>query len=717
MKYNILHLFRCRLFFPFFAGFSAHAIAADATPAAAPISWGNQVWQIQIDPASGALVHIENKDDPHHMNWLRSPGHWEYRDWVPETSSGARTSDGQWGLVSTTQTGLMHVAQTRRLSERAWEAVCTSAALTVVVRRELDAGGDLIESYTFKNTGVVDMTFPVGSISITAPFFDQYPDSRESLTRRCHAHLWMGGGSAWINAMRMGAESPHLGLVVTQGALENYSQHGGAFNDRGVFLLHPGAIRLKHNETATLSWRLFWHKGWDDFFIKAAATPGFVRLTAKNYVVTAGQPLEITAESTDSLASAKILVDGIPAETYIKDIKNGRISASIPTSKPGDIIITLDDEGRKSILRAFVTPPVDALIEARLKFIIRKQQRNAPGDPLDGAYLSYDNETGKQVYSASTSDHNAGRERVGMGVLGALYLPLCRDAAFKAELAESLKRYSDFITRELENEDGVVFEQIGRKKSGRLYNFSWVAHFHLAMYQATGDRRQLDCFVRVLRAYYATKEGAHFHLIGMPVTDGLKALEQAGRNAERVELLGKIREHADNFLKRGTDYPRAEVNYEQSIVGPAVQLLAELHLATGENRYLEGAKVQMPLLEAFAGRQPDSRLYEISIRHWDDFWFGKYRVYGDTMPHYWSAINAAAFAYYGIATKDAEWLRRADAVVKGNLSLFTPDGAGSAAHLHAFATNGQRGERNDPWANDQDWALVYLLMTRALSKS
>jgi len=34
----------------------------------------------------------------------------------------------------------------------------------------------------------------------------------------------------------------------------------------------------------------------------------------------------------------------------------------------------------------------------------------------------------------------------------------------------------------------------------------------------------------------------------------------------------------------------------------------------------------MPLLEAFAGQQPDSRLNEISIRHWDDYWFGKIRV-------------------------------------------------------------------------------------------
>jgi hypothetical protein len=38
MKYNILRLFRCPVIFPLFAGFSAHALAADATPATAPIS-------------------------------------------------------------------------------------------------------------------------------------------------------------------------------------------------------------------------------------------------------------------------------------------------------------------------------------------------------------------------------------------------------------------------------------------------------------------------------------------------------------------------------------------------------------------------------------------------------------------------------------------------------------------------------------------------------
>ena len=87
-----------------------------------------------------------------------------------------------------------------------------------------------------------------------------------------------------------------------------------------------------------------------------------------------------------------------------------------------------------------------------------------------------------------------------MGVLGALYLPLCRDEAFKAELKESLNRYSAFVTRELEDDSGVVHGSVGRKDPGRLYNFPWVARFHLAMYRATGVPAQLDRFVRVMRS-------------------------------------------------------------------------------------------------------------------------------------------------------------------------------------------------------------------------
>ena len=704
-------------FFDFALVFAAHLLAIVASPMAdaAPESFGDDVWRLQLDPATGALVHIENATDAKHMNWLRDAGHWAGRNWTAPEFAETTTLDGQWGLVQTTHTGLLYLAKSVRISERAWEASYVGATLTVTIRRELTGDGTLTETYTFKNTGQIALNFPAGSVAITAPLFDQYPDTKLSLDARCHTHLWMGGASAWINAMRMGTEPPHLGLVVTEGAFESYSQRGGTFNDRGVFLLHPAAMSIKAGDSVKVAWKLFWHSGWDDFFAKLATTPGFVRLTAKDYTVSVGQPLEVTAQSASSLAEAQLFANDQPVAMHQSGA--GPIIATIPTTAAGDIRVELVTgtaaHERRHFLSAHVTPPFEALLDARVQFIVRKQQRNAPGTPLDGAYLAYDNETGEQIYRTK-NDHNAGRERVGMGVLGALYLPLVRDEAFKVELQQSLRRYSDFVARELENETGEVFNDAGRKRMHRPYNHAWVAHFHVAMYRATGDSTQLDRFVRVIRNYYQAQHGDRFYAIGLPVRESLAALREAGRTAEYDEVRGLFRRHADYLLQNGINYPRSEVNFEQSIVAPSVQMLAEFSLATGEAAYLEGATAQMPILEAFAGRQPDARLNEISIRHWDDFWFGKLAVYGDTMPHYWSAINGLAYAYYGLATKNPAWLRRAETVVKGNLSLFNPDGSAGAAHLYARTTNGVAGARNDPWANDQDWALVYLLTLRAL---
>ncbi|HEX6624966.1 MAG TPA: hypothetical protein VF064_14750 [Pyrinomonadaceae bacterium] len=77
---------------------------------------------------------------------------------------------------------------------------------------------------------------------------------------------------------------------------------------------------------------------------------------------------------------------------------------------------------------------------------------------------------------------------------------------------------------------------VGRKDSGRLYNFPWVARFHLAMYRATGDSSQLDRFVRVVRSYYK-RDGKKHLSMEIPITEGLKTLEEAGRAQEKAELL------------------------------------------------------------------------------------------------------------------------------------------------------------------------------------
>ena len=643
------------------------------------------------------------------MNWLREAGRWEKTKWIPDESPEAKTRGGQWGLVETPFSGLLHVAKSRQVSGNIQETVYESPALTVTVRRELHDGG-LHESYTFKNTSIVDMVLPIGSVAIAAPLFDQYPGAARSMTSRCHVHLWMGGSTAWINATRMGTETPHLGLVVTEGSLDAYSQRGATFGDRGAFLLHPAAMTIRPGSSQTIAWRLFWHDGWDDFFAKIGREKNVVRLSAQRYTVQAGDLIEVTAESATPFENTTLSANGKPVPTKLDGTT---LRATIPTSTPGEVRIDLTRGETRTWLRANVVTAPDALIDARVRFIVRNQQRNAPGDPLDGAYLAYDNETGKQVY-ATTNDHNAGRERVAMGVLGALYLPQCSDETFRRELTASLRRYADFVARELEDDSGTVYNNVGRQPSHRLYNYPWIAHLHLALYRATGQMDHLDRMVRVLRSYYA-HGGAKYYAIGIQVTDTLAMLAEAGRDAERTELLADFRAHADIILRNGTNYPPFEVNYEQSIVAPAVQLLLEVYRATGEVSYLEGAKQQMRILEAFAGKQPDHRLNEVAIRHWDDFWFGKIHVYGDTFPHYWSTVNATAYAHYAKATGEKSWFERARTVTWANLSLFTPEGKGSAAHVYAFSTNGQRAECNDPWANDQDWALINLLTAQRIS--
>lgn len=191
----------------------------------------------------------------------------------------------------------------------------------------------------------------------------------------------------------------------------------------------------------------------------------------------------------------------------------------------------------------------------------------------------------------------------------------------------------------------------------------------------------------------------------MPITAVCREFEQAGLTEDLHKLKKMFKKHADQLLAAGKHYPPSEVNFEQSIVAPAADVLLQVYEVTGGIKYLKGAKEQMEVLDLFHGTQPDYHLYGTAIRHWDGYWFGKRRLYGDTFPHYWSAETGRVYRRYADLTGDRIYREKADHCLRGVLSMFHPDGTASCAYLFPYAVNGQRGDFADPYANDQDWGL------------
>ena len=115
------------------------------------------------------------------------------------------------------------------------------------------------------------------------------------------------------------------------------------------------------------------------------------------------------------------------------------------------------------------------------------------------------------------------------------------------------------------------------------------------------------------------------------------------------------------------------------------------------------------VLERFNGHQPSFHLSELPIRFWDDRWFGKRRLFGDTFPHYWSCLTARAFkAYYNCSGNEA-YKFAAEHCIRNCLCLFNDKGEGSCAYVYPFKINDINGEFYDEWANDQDFALYFYL--------
>ena len=303
-------------------------------------------------------------------------------------------------------------------------------------------------------------------------------------------------------------------------------------------------------------------------------------------------------------------------------------------------------------------------------------------------------------------DWSEGRERVGMGIFLAEWYRMKQPSDLR--IPEALTAYANFIRNHLQETDYKTWGCALHKGRHRIYNYPWITHFYCEMFECTHNIQYLkDAYGTQMAAY--RYGGYNFYTIDVPVRQSLRLLRENGMQAEADSLLEEYRKAADTYVANGVHFPKFEVNYEQSIVAPATLFLCEMYLVTKEDKYLKTAKEILPLLEAFNGRQPSAHLHDIAIRHWDGYWFGKRRCWGDTFPHYWSDLTADCFAAYAECCGDTSYRQRAEAIATANLINFTSDGRGSCACIYPDFINGEKGKFSDPLANDQDWALMFYM--------
>lgn len=660
--------------------------------------------RLTTNPKTGALSALSIDGDEKQMNWLVKTDGSQY-PWVTERYG--------WGLgYFTTVTGTARVKHKWQLpasvSVDGMKVTYKVDNIHIEVKRLL-SNGRLTETYTFSNAG--KKAVALADIGIYTPLNDNYPNAVACINRRTDVQVWDGGNAAYINALRMGAFAPHLGVVVTEGAIKSYEIWERGINKansqtRGVFAMNLPDMTLKPGAHYTLAWNIFPHKGNDDFK-KQLLSSGSVLVTCNKYVFQKGEKAIVELKSGHALKGCKAYLNSVAVPVRKKGLG---YQVEYVFKKAGEARFEFRYDGDKSThADCLVHDNIDNLLKKRVEFIRTRQQMTNPKDLRYGAYMVYDNE-GDSIYLNNTHncnpvDRDEGAERTGMGILLAKQYLLTKDVAIK----ESLLKYADFFRNRLQTPDFKTFSSVDQKGRNRGYNYMWAADFYFLMYHVTGDKKYASYGYETLQSMFR-QFGYGFYAIDIPVRRGLETLKAAGMKQEHDKLLDDFYKTGDVFVKNGLNYPAHEVNYEQSIVAPAIQFLLELYLETGKNKYLDEAKRQLPVLEAFNGFQPSFHLNDIAIRHWDGYWFGKREMFGDTFPHYWSTITAGVFHLFAKATGDVAYQKRAENIVRNNLCLFFENGKASCAYLYPYKVDGVKARFYDPYANDQDFALVYYML-------
>lgn len=567
----------------------------------------------------------------------------------------------------------------------------------------------LFNNYIFINVGDTEYKSAIGDMGIATPFNDNYESAEVCKTMRCHEHIWVADSCTYLVAKRMGGGNKNLAMLLTKGSIADYAkQRAWNSNDRGdTFMLLPD-LTLAPQQSYEIELALFSYTDNEDFITKAIEDNelkgNFINIDAKAYSIKSGSTVDIEyrygKDVTISTPQGDVVLVG------------GKGKQSIVLNDCGELRYAIEYDGNKTYAEFYVHDGLLNQIDTRLDFIIDKQQIRS-ADKFNGAFMLYENDTQTTyIENKPINDRNFSRER--MGIVSSMMERLLNgsdlDIAERDKIENSVREHLNFIDNYIVKDNGKVCEAPKYKCNifmHRLYNYSWAMLVYVTAYELFGDDKFLIKSTNIAREYYR-RGGDKFYAINLPFTRIVEACVKSGKTDLASEMKKLFLTHGDNAVVIGTNWPAHEVKYEQSIVAPSVDILLQCYELSGDTKYLDEAERQLPLLEAFNGAQPSFHNNEIAIRHWDGYWFGKSRLYGDTFPHYWSCITAGVFARYAAATGKKEYNIKADKCLNNNLCLIQ-NGIGSCAYIRPYIVNGNRAKFYDSRANDQDWLMWFNL--------
>lgn len=629
---------------------------------------------VKYNLENGTIDSISNNADKYMMNWVEGNSSW------------GMLKNAEFISCEKIQDGISAIYKTYNLK-------------VFVTRRLID--GRLREEYRFKNDSKADVFIRRGDIGIYATFNDNYDLAEKCLNYRCHTHIWCGGEVSYVIARKMGMCDYGLGLFLLEGSLDCYSSERDISmesNDRGDFILHPSPFILSPGEEKLIAWELFFCED-GDFYREFEKYPRGIIVRSDAFTVFENETIEFSVNRPD----ARVFLGEHELTT---EVRGNKTFVSLRPDRLGEYIFTIQCGPVKTKAEFYVQTDFESLVKSRVEFIVNKQQYHREGSPIDGAYLIYDNEEDSMYFDNLKCDYNASRERIGMGLLVAKYLQYFPDN----KILESFMKYYRFVTREYYNEEtGEVFDTVGMDPTQkRLYNAPWVSMLVMELYKLTGDKSYLVKMCKILDVYYSI--GAErFYPNGLTMLETVDVLKNAGMNREADALLEKFKVHVDNIIKIGMDYPPHEVKFEQTIVSPGAALIAQMCMLTSDKSLIAECEKQVKLLERFNSEAPSYHLNQLAIRHWDAFWFGKRRRFGDTFPHIASIHSSDAFLQYAQISGDEHYRAIAIRGMRNNLCCFRADGRAYSSYVYPFRINGEPGEYYDPYANEQDAALYLMI--------